>query len=213
MKVLVKARILKLWLLKKAEIQLRYSKTSERFFWYSIYKDVESHINSCENLQKQCDLKLKMNSKLRSIPVPSNVIKQVDVDLRGIAGVDGYRYLIVCIEYFSKWSESEPITDKSAPIIARLLHKMMWRHIIKNSRPSLIEGVLFAHRASKHFSTKYSPFKLVYNREPVLPIDVIIYHLQKSRILASPLTRKSLTLYWSLLTSLEKRYIDRLVKT
>ena len=114
-----------------------------------------------------------MNSKLRSIPVPSNVIKQVDVDLCGIAGVDGYRYLIVCIEYFSKWSESEPITDKSAPIIARFLHKMMWRHMIKNSLvkileenplkwPSLIEGVLFAHRASKHFSTKYSPFKLVY---------------------------------------------------
>ena len=40
----------------------------------------------------------------------------------------------------------------------------MWRHII--------EGILFAHRVSRHSSTKYSPFMMMYNRDPVLPIDV-----------------------------------------
>ena len=37
---------------------------------------------------------------------------------------------------------------------------------------NIIEGVLFAHRVSKHTSTKFSPFFLMYNREPTLPIDV-----------------------------------------
>ena len=36
-----------------------YSKISERFVWYSVYKDVESYIKPCENCQKQSDLKLK----------------------------------------------------------------------------------------------------------------------------------------------------------
>ena len=54
MKVLVKACILKLWLLKKGR-DSTYSKISERFFWYSIYKDVEINIKSCENCQQQCD--------------------------------------------------------------------------------------------------------------------------------------------------------------
>ena len=36
--------------------------------------------------------------------------------------------------------------------------------------PSLIEGVLFAY--PKYSCTRYSPFKLQYNRQPVLPIDV-----------------------------------------
>ena len=38
--------------------------------------------------------------------------------------------------------------------------------------PDVIEGVLLAHRGSKYTSTKFSPFFLMYNREPNLPIDV-----------------------------------------
>ena len=38
--------------------------------------------------------------------------------------------------------------------------------------PQIIERILFAHRVSRHSSAKYSSFMLMYNREPVLPIDV-----------------------------------------
>ena len=38
--------------------------------------------------------------------------------------------------------------------------------------PYIIEGILFTHRVSCHASTKYSRFKLMYNRDPLLPIDV-----------------------------------------
>ena len=36
---------------------------------------------------------------------------------------------------------------------------------------NIIEGVLFAHRVSKHTLTKLSSFFLMHNREPTLPID------------------------------------------
>ena len=36
-----------------------------------------------------------------------------------------------------------------------------------------IKGVLFAHWVSKHTSTKFSPFFLMYNRESILPVDVM----------------------------------------
>ena len=38
--------------------------------------------------------------------------------------------------------------------------------------PYVIDGVLFARRVSIRASTKYSPFYLMYNRHPILPIDV-----------------------------------------
>ena len=54
---------------------------------------------------------------MHSIPVPSNVMKQVGVDLCGLPEIDGYLYLIFCTDYFSKWSEAKPTTDKTAPTI------------------------------------------------------------------------------------------------
>ena len=39
--------------------------------------------------------------------------------------------------------------------------------------PYIISGVLFAHRVSRHYSTKFFSFYMIYNREPILPIDVI----------------------------------------
>ena len=33
-------------------------------------------------------------------------------------------------------------------------------------------GILFAHRVSRHYSSSYSAFYLLYNREPTLPVDV-----------------------------------------
>ena len=38
--------------------------------------------------------------------------------------------------------------------------------------PNIIDGILFAHRVSIHYSTKYSPFFLMYNRHPILPTDI-----------------------------------------
>jgi len=38
--------------------------------------------------------------------------------------------------------------------------------------PKALNGVLFAHRTACHNSTGYSPFRILYGREAVLPIDV-----------------------------------------
>ena len=38
--------------------------------------------------------------------------------------------------------------------------------------PDALDGVLFAHRTACHRSTGYSPYRILYGREPLLPIDV-----------------------------------------
>ena len=38
--------------------------------------------------------------------------------------------------------------------------------------PSIIDGILFAHGVSIHHSIKYSRLFLMYNRHPILPIDI-----------------------------------------
>ena len=185
----------------------------------------------CEKCQKHQSIP-KQNSKLQSIPVPSEVTKQIGVDICNLATVDGYKHLVVAIDYFSKWSEAKPLKDKLAISVAEFLYELVCRHgcfqiqindqgrefvnavadtlhdmtgvdqritsayhpqsnrlcerqnrTIKYSLvkvlnenpeewPSIIEGILFAHRVSRHSSTKFSPFYLLYHREPTLPIDL-----------------------------------------
>ena len=36
--------------------------------------------------------------------------------------VDGYKYVVVAIDYFSKWSEARPLYDKTAVSVARFLY-------------------------------------------------------------------------------------------
>ena len=55
-------------------------------------------------------------------------MKQVGVNLCGLPEVDEYCYLIISIDYFSKWLEEKPITDKTAPTIAQFLSEMTCKH-------------------------------------------------------------------------------------
>ena len=55
-------------------------------------------------------------------------MKKVGVSLCVLPEVDGYCYFIVCIDYFSKWSDAKPIANKTAPTTVEFLYEMMCRH-------------------------------------------------------------------------------------
>ena len=56
-----------------------YDKIAQRYFWHNIAADINEYVKSCEQCQKQGDLK-SPKVELKSIPVPFNVMKQVGVD-------------------------------------------------------------------------------------------------------------------------------------
>lgn len=47
----------------------------------------------------------------------------------------------------------------------------------KKCWPTILEAVLFAYRCDKHQSTGYSPFFMLYGREPVLHADASSQHV------------------------------------
>ena len=209
-----------------------YQKIMQRFFWFNIIDDVANFVKRCDSCQRQGKLQNTNAPELQSVPVPTAVMKQIGIDICNLPEVDGFKHLVVCIDYFSKWSEAKPVKDKLACTIASFLYEVICRHgcmkiqindqgrefvnqvsselhamtgvtqrvtsayhpqsnglcerqnrSIKDSLikvldekaeqwPYVIDGILFAHRVSVHTSTKYSPFYLLYNRHPTLPIDV-----------------------------------------
>ena len=89
-----------------------YNKISARFFWYSIYNDVVDFVKKFMMCQKQESLTRKTKNEPYSIPVPTAVMNKICVDICNLPEVDGYCCLVVCIDYFSKWSEGKPLKDK-----------------------------------------------------------------------------------------------------
>ena len=105
-----------------------YQKLSEIFFWHGMVNDVKNYIKNCENCQHQSNTFKKISTQLQSIPVPTDVMKQIGIDICNLPEVDGYRHLIVCIDYFSKWSEAKATKDKSAPTVAQFIYDIICRH-------------------------------------------------------------------------------------
>ena len=91
---------------------LPLTKSPQDFIGNIIVKDVAEFIRSCDECQKQLVIKKDTANELRCIPVPSEVMKQVGIDICTLPEVDGFIYLVVLIDYFSKWSEAKPLKNK-----------------------------------------------------------------------------------------------------
>ena len=55
---------------------------------------------------------------LQNILIPKGNMKQVGIDLTQLPEVNGYKYLVVLVDCFSKWVEAKALTDKTARTVA-----------------------------------------------------------------------------------------------
>lgn len=85
-----------------------YLKISARYYWPSMKYDVEQWVITCP----RCQLKGKemLKEPLHPIPIPIVPFHQVAMDILHLPQSRGtHRYIIVAIDYFSKWVEARPL--------------------------------------------------------------------------------------------------------
>ena len=81
----------------------------------------------CHEWQKAGKIK-KVSTELQSIPIKSIVMHQVGIDISNLPESNGFKHLVVCIDYFSKWTEAKALRDKKATSIAKFLYEVICRH-------------------------------------------------------------------------------------
>ena len=91
---------------------MMYTKESEKIQWSKLWQLIVA-------------VSLRTKKFLKDF---SGDFKQIGIDLSTLPEVDGFKQLIVCIGYFSKWSQAKAVKDKSAPTVAKFLYEIICRH-------------------------------------------------------------------------------------
>ena len=105
-------------------------KISNRFFWKGLSHDVRDFISTCERCQKVNPRFEKQHALLHPVNVPTGVMRQIGVDITALPRTDdGYAYVVMAVDYFSKWPEARAIKDKTAVSVAKFLfEEIICRH-------------------------------------------------------------------------------------
>jgi len=122
-----------------------------RFYWPNMYNDVVNFIKMCDVCQKVNPATLKTVSELKSVSIPTSVMKQIGVDIASLPEVNGKKYIIVAIDCFSKWSEIKAIENKTADTVARFLFKLICRYSCMSIQIN-DQGREFVKKVSSHLT-------------------------------------------------------------
>ncbi|GFU78523.1 retrovirus-related Pol polyprotein from transposon 412 [Trichonephila clavipes] len=88
----------------------------ERFFWGKVRADVEQWCKSCDACSARKGPKIRSRGKLHRYNVGAP-FERIAFDILGPLPrtVSGNKYLLVVMDYFTKWPEVYPIPDQEAP--------------------------------------------------------------------------------------------------
>jgi hypothetical protein len=97
------------------------------FYWLKTASDAADLVEKCENCQK-CARDQKQPSSLTQLIQPTWPLQRWGLDLLGpLPPAQGnLKYVVVTVEYFSKWIEAKPL----ATITSVTVQKFFWQNIV-----------------------------------------------------------------------------------
>ena len=97
------------------------------FYWPKAASDAAELVKKCEGCQK-CARDQKQPSSLTQLIQPTWPLQRWGLDLLGpLPPAQGkLRYVVVAVEYFSKWIEAKPL----ATITSATIQKFFWQNIV-----------------------------------------------------------------------------------
>ena len=147
-------------------IKATYNKIKKRYWWKNLKADVEIYVKSCDRCQRRGKPQEKQELHPIGIKSPFHMI---GIDFVGPLPITNKknRYLIVAVDYFTKWPEAKAVTEATAKETSTfILEEIICRHgtpeRILTDRGShfnndLIKELAERFRIRHGFSTPYHP--------------------------------------------------------
>nr|XP_043630086.1 uncharacterized protein K02A2.6-like [Erigeron canadensis] len=97
------------------------------YYWPTMHQDASATIQVCVNFQLHANVSRMPKQDMTSV-ISAWPFAQWRIDIVGPlpAALSGHRFLIVAIDYFTKWVEAKPLTE----ITGKNVEKFIFEHII-----------------------------------------------------------------------------------
>jgi transposase InsO family protein len=123
-----------------------------RAWWPNIREDVRDWVTSCLVCQQRKGPREAARAPLVQQPVPTLPWQRVQVDIKGPlpATATGHKYVLCCIDMFSKWIEAVPLQQIDARTVAEaVVTQVALRHgvpqVIHTDQGRQFESEIFKH--------------------------------------------------------------------
>ncbi len=99
-----------------------YYYISKRYFWQNMMKDIKEYVKTYFQCQQRGSM--KQNNQKRTIS-PIDIFERQGVDIVGPLPItrEGNRYIVVAMNYFSRWPEARPLKAVNADTVATFLYE------------------------------------------------------------------------------------------
>jgi len=110
------------------KFEATYNQIKQKYFWYNMRKTVQNYISNCEVCQ--CEGKRRRNEPLQTIKV-NQLFGRVGIDIvRPLPKTSrNNQYIVIAMDYLTKWPEARAISDATARSVASFLYEdIIYRH-------------------------------------------------------------------------------------
>ncbi|GJY46616.1 reverse transcriptase domain-containing protein [Tanacetum coccineum] len=152
------------------------------YYWPTMHADAKKEVDKCDSCQIHSPIPRLPKTHMTSIMAPWPFY-QWGMDILGplTPARGGAKFVIVAIDYFTKWIEAKPLIKITGKEVIRFVMDNIIcrfglpRIIVTDNGAQLVDelpNVLWAHRTSIKQSNGETPFSLTYGSEAVIPAEI-----------------------------------------
>ncbi len=136
-----------------------YYHISKRYLWQNIRKDIKEFVKTCFQCQQRGSM--RQNNQKRTIP-STDIFERWRVDIVGPLPItrEGNRYIVVAIDYFSRWPETRLFKAANVNTVVTFLYEEIICRFGASRILQSDKGTHFMNeviqRLTKRFRIKYS---------------------------------------------------------
>ena len=97
------------------------------FYWPTIFQDAKQFVLTCDACQRSGNIS-KKDEMLQAGILKVEIFDVWGIDFMGLfPNSDGNKYILVCVDYVSKWVEAQACAANDAKVVCKFLQKLFLR--------------------------------------------------------------------------------------